>query len=71
MHTLLVAGTAAAGLVLGGVLDPIGQRLADLSQAEDERRLAEQREKAAYMMGRRAGMHGGMGMMGRPHHDGE
>jgi len=31
----------------------------------------EQREKAAYMMGRRAGMHGGMGMMGRPHHDGE
>ncbi len=52
MHTLLVAGTAAAGLVLGGVLDPIGQRLADLSQAEDERRLAEQREKAAAAEGR-------------------
>jgi leader peptidase (prepilin peptidase)/N-methyltransferase len=47
VHTLLVAGTAAAGLVLGGVLDPIGQRLADLSQAEDQRRLAEQRERAA------------------------
>ena len=52
MHTLLVAGTAAAGLVLGGVLDPIGQRLSDLSQAEDERRLAEQREKAAAAEGR-------------------
>jgi leader peptidase (prepilin peptidase)/N-methyltransferase len=52
VHTLLVAGTAAAGLVLGGVLDPIGQRLADLSQAEDERRLAEQREKAAAAEGR-------------------
>jgi leader peptidase (prepilin peptidase)/N-methyltransferase len=38
----VVAGTALAGLVIGGALDPLGQRLADLSRAEDERRRAEQ-----------------------------
>ncbi|MGO8870453.1 MAG: prepilin peptidase [Acidimicrobiales bacterium] len=40
METLLVAGTAVAGLVIGGVLDPVGQQLADRSRREDERRRA-------------------------------
>ena len=47
MLSLLVPGTALAGLVVGGALDPIGQRLAELSQAEDERRRAEQERAVA------------------------
>lgn len=31
-----------AGLVIGGALDPVGQRLAELSRADDERRRSEQ-----------------------------
>ncbi len=41
MNVLLVAGTAVAGLFVGGALDPVGQRLADRSRADDERRRAE------------------------------
>lgn len=41
MNTVLVAGASLAGLVLGGALDPLAQREADLSRAEDERRRAE------------------------------
>jgi leader peptidase (prepilin peptidase) / N-methyltransferase len=33
------------GLVVGGALDPVGQRLADLSRAEDERRRAVEAEE--------------------------
>ena len=43
MDAWLVSGTAVAGLIIGGVLDPLGQRLADESRAEDDRRRAEQR----------------------------
>ena len=41
MDTLLVAGTTVAGLVVGAVLDPLGQREAERSRTEDERRRAE------------------------------
>ena len=41
MDTLLVAGTTVAGLIVGAVLDPLGQREADRSRAEDQRRRAE------------------------------
>ncbi len=41
MDTLLVVGTSVAGLIVGAVLDPVGQREADRSRAEDERRRAE------------------------------
>jgi leader peptidase (prepilin peptidase)/N-methyltransferase len=40
VDSLLVAGATAAGLIAGGVLDPVGQRLAERSRAEDERRQA-------------------------------
>jgi leader peptidase (prepilin peptidase)/N-methyltransferase len=43
----LIAGAAVAGLVVGGLLDPLGQRLADLSRALDERRRAEQAHREA------------------------
>lgn len=42
MDTLLVAGTAVAGLIVGAVLDPVGQREAERSRMEDERRRADQ-----------------------------
>jgi leader peptidase (prepilin peptidase)/N-methyltransferase len=42
VDSLLVAGVSAAGLVIGGALDPVGQRLADSSRLEDERRRASQ-----------------------------
>ncbi len=41
VDTLLVSGTTVAGLLIGGALDPVGQRLADRSRLEDERRRAE------------------------------
>jgi leader peptidase (prepilin peptidase)/N-methyltransferase len=41
VDTALVAGATLAGLAVGAALDPIGQRLADRSRAEDERRQAE------------------------------
>jgi leader peptidase (prepilin peptidase)/N-methyltransferase len=41
VDTLLVVGTTVAGLFVGGVLDPVGQRLADRSRLDDERRRAE------------------------------
>jgi prepilin signal peptidase PulO-like enzyme (type II secretory pathway) len=42
VDTLLVAGTTLAGVVTGWALDPIGQRLADRSRLDDERRRAQQ-----------------------------
>ena len=42
MDTLLVAGTTVAGLIVGAVLDPFGQREAERSRMEDERRRADQ-----------------------------
>lgn len=47
MNTLLVSGVTLAGLVVGGVLDPVGQHLADLSQLEDQRRRAEHEAQLA------------------------
>ncbi len=41
MDALLVGGTTVAGLFIGGALDPIGQRLADRSRIDDERRRAQ------------------------------
>ncbi len=41
MDTTLVAATALAGAVVGAVLDPVGQRLADRSRSAEERRRAE------------------------------
>ncbi|HZM53487.1 MAG TPA: prepilin peptidase [Acidimicrobiales bacterium] len=43
METLLIAGSSVAGLVIGAVLDPIGQQLADRSRAADDRRHEEER----------------------------
>jgi leader peptidase (prepilin peptidase) / N-methyltransferase len=40
VDTLLVSGTTVAGLLIGGALDPLGQRLADQSRLEDQRRRA-------------------------------
>ena len=40
MDTLLVVGTTVAGLLVGGALDPVGQRLAERSRLDDERRQA-------------------------------
>lgn len=47
MDAVLVAGMSVAGLVIGGALDPIAQRLADQSRAEDERRRAAEAPAAA------------------------
>jgi leader peptidase (prepilin peptidase)/N-methyltransferase len=44
VDTLLVSATTVAGLVIGFALDPVGQRLADRSRAEDQARRAEQAE---------------------------
>ncbi|HUY66425.1 MAG TPA: A24 family peptidase [Acidimicrobiales bacterium] len=41
MDTLLVVGTGIAGLLIGAALDPVGQRLAERSRLEDERRRAQ------------------------------
>jgi leader peptidase (prepilin peptidase) / N-methyltransferase len=41
VDTLLVSGVTVAGLLVGGVLDPLGQKLADHSRRDDERRRAE------------------------------
>jgi prepilin signal peptidase PulO-like enzyme (type II secretory pathway) len=43
---LLIAGSALVGLAVGGVLDPVGQVLADRSRAQDERRRAERAREA-------------------------
>ena len=43
MDALLVSGSAVAGLLVGGALDPVGQRLADRSRNEDELRRDELR----------------------------
>jgi leader peptidase (prepilin peptidase)/N-methyltransferase len=43
----VITGAALIGLVAGGVLDPVGQRLADLSRAQDERRRAERNRREA------------------------
>jgi leader peptidase (prepilin peptidase)/N-methyltransferase len=43
VETLLIAGSSVAGLVIGAVLDPIGQQLADRSRAADDRRHEEER----------------------------
>jgi leader peptidase (prepilin peptidase)/N-methyltransferase len=47
VQTLLVAGTAVVGLAIGAALDPLGQRLADRSRAEDEARRAERQAEEA------------------------
>ncbi|MGD0881760.1 MAG: A24 family peptidase [Acidimicrobiales bacterium] len=47
MHVFLVASCAAAGVVVGAVLDPVGQRLADRSRAVDERRRLDRAEQRA------------------------
>jgi leader peptidase (prepilin peptidase)/N-methyltransferase len=44
MNVLLITGTSLAGVIIGGALDPVGQRMADLSRAEDERRRAQAEE---------------------------
>jgi len=41
VDALLVSGATVAGLVIGATLDPAGQRMADRSRAQDERRRAE------------------------------
>jgi leader peptidase (prepilin peptidase) / N-methyltransferase len=41
VDTLLVAGTTVAGLFIGGALDPVGQRMAERSRLEDQRRRAQ------------------------------
>jgi len=41
VDTLLVVGTTVAGLLVGGALDPVGQRTAERSRVNDERRRAE------------------------------
>ncbi len=41
VDTLLVAGTTVAGLIIGAVLDPLGQREAERSHVVDEQRRAE------------------------------
>ena len=46
MNVVLVAGTTIAGLVAGGVLDPLGQHLAERSHRDDERKRAEAVETA-------------------------
>jgi len=46
VNVVLVAGTTIAGLVAGGVLDPLGQHLAERSHRDDERKRAEAVETA-------------------------
>ncbi len=41
MDALLVVGTSVAGVLIGGALDPLGQRLADASLADEEARRAQ------------------------------
>ena len=54
VDTTLIAGMAVAGLVVGGALDPVGQRLAERSRLAEEQRKAEERErKAAERLARR------------------
>jgi leader peptidase (prepilin peptidase)/N-methyltransferase len=47
VDTLLVAGTTVAGLIVGAVIDPFGQREAERSRMEDERRRADQQAESA------------------------
>ncbi|HEX3840522.1 MAG TPA: A24 family peptidase [Acidimicrobiales bacterium] len=50
MNAVLVAGATVAGLAIGGVLDPLGQRLAEASHRDEARKraeAAEQRKAAA------------------------
>ncbi|MGA2835950.1 MAG: A24 family peptidase [Acidimicrobiales bacterium] len=44
MHVFLVVSCAAVGVAAGAVLDPVGQRLADRSRADEERRRLERAE---------------------------
>jgi leader peptidase (prepilin peptidase) / N-methyltransferase len=46
VDTLLVSGATLAGLAIGGALDPVGQRLAERSRAENERHRAEREAQA-------------------------
>jgi prepilin signal peptidase PulO-like enzyme (type II secretory pathway) len=59
VDTLLIAGTTVAGLVIGAVLDPVGQREAERSHREDERRRA---ERIAVAEGEDASSTGGAGL---------
>ena len=47
VNAVLVAGATIAGLAAGGVLDPIGQRLAERSHQDEVRKRAEVAEKRA------------------------
>jgi hypothetical protein len=42
VDALLVSGVSVAGLVIGGALDPWGQRMAERSRLDAERRRAEE-----------------------------
>ncbi len=66
VDTLLVAGTAVAGLIIGAVLDPLGQREAERSHLEDERRRAERivADEQAAELAHRSDADGA----GAPHH---
>ena len=44
MNAVLVAGATVTGLAIGGMLDPIGQRLAEASHRDDARKRAEAAE---------------------------
>ncbi len=47
MDALLVTVTSLAGVVVGAALDPVGQHLADLSRADDERRRIQAQQEEA------------------------
>jgi leader peptidase (prepilin peptidase)/N-methyltransferase len=47
VHALLVTSGAVAGVVAGGLLDPVAQRLADHSRTAEVRRRAERAERRA------------------------
>jgi leader peptidase (prepilin peptidase)/N-methyltransferase len=44
VNAVLVAGATVAGLAIGGMLDPLGQRLAEASQRDEARKRAEAAE---------------------------
>jgi len=55
VNSVLVAGMTVAGLVVGGALDPVGQRLAERSRRDEERRRAELAEQRAAEKAEKAG----------------
>jgi leader peptidase (prepilin peptidase)/N-methyltransferase len=59
VNTLLIAGTSLAGIIGGGALDPLGQKLADASRAAEVRRRAETQERETDAMSSDSVPHGG------------